>query len=123
LDGWPDSACTTPCALEAPPGRHSIAITMPGYQVERREVDVGTGPAELPAVLLRAISGTLMVTSAPGGAAVLVNGKQASETTPAQLHLAPGTYRITVQKDGMQATSTVEIRNGEIKLLKVSLQQ
>jgi serine/threonine-protein kinase len=123
LDGRPDSACTTPCALEALPGRHSIAITMPGYEVEHREVDVGTGPSELPAVLLRTISGTLMLTSVPSGASVSVNGKKTPQTTPAQLRLAPGTYRITVEKDGTQATSTVEIRNGEIKLLKVTLGQ
>jgi len=123
LDGRPDSACTTPCALEALPGRHSIAITMPGYQVEHRDVDVGMGPLELPAVVLRGLSGTLMLTSVPSGASIQVNGKATSETTPAQLRLAPGTYRITVEKDGMQSTSLVEIRNGEIRLLKVSLQQ
>jgi hypothetical protein len=122
LDGRSDTACTTPCALEAPPGRHSIAIAMPGYQVEHRDVDVGTGPLELPAVMLRAISGTLMLTSDPSGASISVNGRKTPQTTPAQLHLAPGTYRITVEKNGIQATSMVDIGNGETKLLRVSLQ-
>ena len=123
LDGRPDTACTTPCALEAMPGHHSIAITLPGYQVEHRDVEVGTGPLELPAVLLRGLSGTLMLTSVPSGAAILVNGKRVAQTTPAQLHLSPGTYRIGVEKDGVESTSQVEIRNGEIKLLKVPLGQ
>jgi hypothetical protein len=45
------------------------------------------------------------------------------ETTPAQLSLAPGTYKISVQKNGMQAVSTVEIRNGDTRFLKVTLGQ
>jgi hypothetical protein len=54
-----------------------------------------------------------MLTSQPEGAAVLVNGKRYTESTPAQINLAPGTYSITVEwKDGKQATRTVEIRNG-----------
>jgi serine/threonine protein kinase len=123
LDGRPDQACTTPCALDAAPGRHTIAITMPGYQIEHREVFVGTGPQELPAVLLRAPSGTLMLTTVPPGAAISVNGKRQPQTTPAQLRLPPGSYRITVEKDGIQNTSPVDIRNGETKLLKVTLEQ
>ena len=123
LDGRPDSGCTTPCALQALPGRHSLAVSMPGYQVEHREVDVGAAPLELPAVMLRAISGTLMLTTVPSGASVSLDGKRTSQNTPAQLHLAPGTYHITVEKDGVQGTSTVEIHNGEIKLLKITLGQ
>lgn len=105
------------------PGHHSIAITMAGYQVEHRDVDVGPGPLELPAIVLRGLSGTLMLTSVPSGAAILVNGKRTLQTTPAQLHLAPGSYRISVEKDGIESSSQVEIRNGEVKLLKVPLGQ
>ena len=48
---------------------------MPGYQIERREVDVGTAAVEMPAIILRAQSGTLMLTSTPPGASILINGK------------------------------------------------
>ena len=54
LDGRADTACTTPCSLEAMPGRHTIALTLQGYQVEHREVQVGSGPLEIPAVVMRA---------------------------------------------------------------------
>jgi len=123
LDGRADLACTTPCSLDALPGTHTLSLVLPGYQIERREIDVGSGPVELPAIILRAPGGTLMLSSAPAGAAILVNGKRSPQVTPAQLALAPGTYRITVEKDGIQNTSTVEIRNGETKLLKVLLGQ
>jgi hypothetical protein len=122
LDGRSTMACTTPCSLDAAPGRHTIAITMPGYQIEHREVNVGSSPMELPPVVLRAPSGTLMLTSAPSGATVLVNGRRIEQITPAQIQLAPGTYNITVEKDGQRATRTVELRN-EIVTLRILLEQ
>ena len=123
LDGRSDTACHAPCSLPAAPGRHTIAITMPGYQVEHRDVDIGTGPIELPPVILRAIGGTLMVSSDPLGATIVVDGRKLSQLTPAQLPLAPGTYHITVEKNGKQGSRTVEVRNGVINYLKVELGQ
>ena len=122
LDGRAGAACTTPCALDAMPGRHTIAVTMPGYQAEHREVDVGSGPVELPAVVLRAPGGTLMLSSVPPGAAVLVNGKRITQTTPAQISLAPGSYKITVEKDGKQSTQTVEV-GAKITFLRILLEE
>jgi predicted Ser/Thr protein kinase len=121
LDGRSETSCTTPCSLDAAPGRHTVALALPGYQVERRDVEVGSGPVEMPPVVLRSHAGTLMLSSDPPGASVEVNGRRVPQTTPAQIPLAPGTYRIVVEKDGRQSTSTVEIRNGEIKSLRVLL--
>jgi hypothetical protein len=44
------------------------------------------------------------------------------QTTPATIPLSAGAYRVTVGKDGKQATSNVDIRNGAISYLKVTLQ-
>jgi serine/threonine-protein kinase len=122
LDGRAETACKTPCAIEALPGRHTVSLSMPGHQVERREFDVGSNPVELPAVVLRTTGGTLMLTSVPSGAAVLVNGRRIPQTTPAQIPLAPGTYKITVEKDGKQNSQTVEVRGG-LSYLKIPLEQ
>jgi serine/threonine protein kinase len=111
LDGN-GTACTTPCSLNAAPGSHTIAITMPGYQVEHRYIDVGSSPVELPPVVLRAPGGTLMLTSVPPGASVLVNGRRIEQVTPVQIPLAVGSYTITLDKDGKQVSEKVEIRNG-----------
>jgi len=119
LDGRPDATCTTPCSLSASPGRHAISFALQGYNLERREVEVGTGPQELPAVILRSPGGTLMLTTTPGGATISVNGKRLAQTTPAQLALAPGNYTITVEKDGRQVTRTVDVHDG-ISYLKLS---
>ncbi|MGD0668461.1 MAG: serine/threonine-protein kinase [Bryobacteraceae bacterium] len=121
LDGRAEAACSTPCSLQAAPGRHTIAITIPGYQVEHREVDVGPGPVELPVVILHAGRGTLLIVSSPAGAAITINGKRMPQTTPAQIPLPPGSYRVQVEKDGAQSSSALEIHSGETKVLKVSL--
>ncbi|HTX39563.1 MAG TPA: protein kinase [Bryobacteraceae bacterium] len=120
LDGRDETACTTPCNLNATPGHHSVTIELSGYGMERRYFDVGTGPMEISAIVLHAQGGTLMLTSAPSGALILVNGKRLQQTTPAQLQLAPGNYSIEVEKEGKQTTRSVEIRNGVISYLKIT---
>jgi serine/threonine-protein kinase len=122
LDGRTDAVCTTPCTLDALAGRHSITLKLAGHQTEQREFSVGSGPLELPIVVLRAPSGVLMLTSTPSGAAVLVNGRQTGKTTPAQLSLPPGNYRITVERDGLQTTQNVEVHGG-MSYLKISFGQ
>ena len=87
-------------------------VLLPGYEIDRREFLMGNSPLELPPLVLRAAGGTLMLTSEPKGASVLINGKRIDMVTPAQIPLAPGTYQITVEKDGRQSTAQVEIHNG-----------
>ena len=122
LDGNPAAACRTPCTLSVPPGRHRIAVTIPGYEIEHREIVVGSGPVELVPVLLRAVGGTLMLSSAPAGASVTVDGKRIEAVTPAQIQLALGTYTVLVEKDGLHATERIEIKSG-INYHKLTLGQ
>jgi serine/threonine protein kinase len=112
LDSNPSIACSTPCSLNAAPGRHTLAVALPGYQIERREFTVGAGPLELTPVVLKAVGGTLMLISDPAGAAISINGKRIDQVTPAQIPLGLGVYSILVEKGGRQATEKVEIRNG-----------
>ncbi len=120
LDGRAEMSCTTPCTLNALPGRHTVAVTLPGYGIEHREVYVGSYPMEMQAVVLHATGGTLMLTSEPQGARVLVDGKPTGQVTPAEVTLRPGSYLITIEKDGRQVTQTVEVRTG-ISYLKLLL--
>jgi archaellum component FlaF (FlaF/FlaG flagellin family) len=73
-------------------------------------------------VVLRAIGGTLMVSSEPAGASILVNGKRMPQLTPAQIALPPGSYSITVEKDGKRGTRSVAVKVDSINYLKVSLE-
>jgi serine/threonine-protein kinase len=122
LDGQIDVSCTTPCSLEAPPGRHTIAVTMSGYEIEHREVDIGSSPYELPPVVLRAPGSTLYLSSVPSGASISINGRKLSGVTPARIPLPPGTYNVTVEKNGKQSTQSVEVQNGKLNLLKIPLE-
>jgi serine/threonine protein kinase len=120
LDGRSETACTTPCTLSALPGRHTVAVTLPGYGIEHREIYVGTYPMEMQAVVLHAAGGTLMLTSEPQGARVLVDGRPTGQITPAEVTLRPGSYLITIEKDGKQVTQSVQVRTG-ISYLKLLL--
>jgi serine/threonine protein kinase len=122
LDSRADATCKTPCEVDAAPGRHQIELMLAGYQTERRQVDVGKSPIELPAIILRAPGGTLMLTSVPKGASVLVNGKPTGKLTPTEITLPPGNYLITVEHEGRQASQSVQVSAG-ISYLKFTLQQ
>jgi serine/threonine protein kinase len=122
LDGQADVSCTTPCSLDSPPGRHTIAVTLSGYEIEHREVDIGSSPYELPPVVLRPPGSTLYLRSAPSGASISINGRKLSEVTPARIPLPPGTYNVTVEKNGKQSTQSVEVQNGKLNLLTIPLE-
>jgi hypothetical protein len=95
---------------------------MPGYQIEHREVDVESSPVETLPVILRPLGGTLLLASVPAGAAISVNGRRIPQVTPAQIPLSPGTYTLTLEKDGKQGSATVEIRNGAISHQRIVLE-
>jgi len=119
LDDNPTEACSTPCTLEAMPGLHQVAITMPGYEIEHQQVDVGSDPRDVQ-VVLRALGGTLLLSSEPPGASITINGRKYPQLTNTQITLAPGTYTVTMEKDGKQVTRQVTVQNG-LSLLKIRL--
>jgi len=122
LDNNPEASCKTPCVLNVLPGRHTLALNYEGYHRESREIRITDSPVEVPMVTMRVHAGTLMLTSAPGGAAIFLNNKLIPQTTPAQLSLAPGTYNVRVEKNGIRKSESVEVRNGETSYIKIPLQ-
>jgi serine/threonine-protein kinase len=116
IDGNLAQSCATPCTLKGAPGRHTIAVSQAGFMNEYREVNVGGAPIELPQIVLRQPEGTLFLTSTPSGARILVNGRPVPEVTPTPLSLRPGTYSITVEKNGNSKTSSVTVRDGIVRL-------
>jgi serine/threonine protein kinase len=119
LDDRPDTACTTPCALDATPGQHMVSISRQGYQTEHRPVTVANTAVEIPTVALRVPGGVLMLASVPSGARVFVNGTASDQVTPAKLQLRPGKYTIAVEKDGKRSSKDVEIQNGATHYEKI----
>ncbi|HLY16025.1 MAG TPA: protein kinase [Bryobacteraceae bacterium] len=123
LDGRPDSACTTPCSLEAAPGQHMLSITRQGYQAEHRPVTVTDSAVDLPPIALRVPGGVLMLASTPVGARIFVNGAPSDKVTPAKLELPPGKYNIMIEKDGRQSSKEIEIHNGITSFEKILIER
>jgi hypothetical protein len=122
LDGNLDQACRTPCMLHGAPGVHQLAVSQAGYLNEYREVRIGDTAVDVPPISLRQPSSTLMVSTNPRGASVKVNGQLMSQVTPAVLTLKPGTYTVTVEKDGFTKTETVRLGE-DLVHLSVTLNQ
>jgi len=120
LDGG--VSCSTPCTLPATSGKHSISYHMEGYQDERREIDVYNELLEVPLIVLRKASGTLMITTVPTGATITIDGNVQPQTTPATINLPPGSYTVIVERNGKRRADHVEIRNGNTNFVKIPLE-
>ena len=112
LDGNLDQSCLTPCMQHSPPGVHHLTISQAGYLNEYREIHVGDEAQDLPPITLRQPGGTLMITSEPSGASIRINGQLVTEKTPAALTLKPGSYSLTVEKDGATHTQQISVPDG-----------
>jgi serine/threonine protein kinase len=121
LDGLPGTSCITPCVLKASSGEHMISLTHAGYKMLTRAVAVHDTTVELPVLNLTQAAGTLMVQSHPDGATILVDDRRWPQPTPAQLTLAPGRYRLTLEKGNLKAFQTIEVRDGDLRHLILQL--
>ena len=116
MDGEVSRGCATPCMLQATPGVHHLTVGQEGFQTEYREIHVGDGASEIPMITLRQPTGTLMLMTNPAGANIWINGKMLDKTTPAQLSLSPGSYTVTVAKDGRSQTQNIQLHENPLYL-------
>jgi serine/threonine protein kinase len=121
LDGLVGTACFTPCVLKASAGDHTISISLAGYKTLLRPIKVAGAPIELPLLTLARASGLLMLQSDPSGASISIDDRKWPGVTPAQISLAPGKYRLTLEKGDLKASLPVEIRDGDLRHLSVPL--
>jgi hypothetical protein len=121
LDGNSSSGCVTPCPMRITPGRHRVAFSLAGYRDTTREIVVKPETTRLPAYTLAPAVGVLMIQSQPDGAAILVNGRAQTQKTPAQMNLPPGRYQISVEKGGQRASQTVDLKDGDLRLITLAL--
>ena len=125
-----DSVGVTP--LQVPvrePGEQWVLVATGGRTVLDTTVQVGYGdvvalvgarrrtptpePAAAPAVTPEVQRGAIRVTSAPSGAAVLLDGRAVGETPLTIDGLSPGRYSLAVRRSGYEAVArTVAIRPG-----------
>jgi len=102
-------------SLELPTGEYRLAVTKQGYRRESLPVVVRDGDETPLQIVLRADVGTAQLTSAPPGAAILVDGEQTGHRTPRLLtELASGPHEIRlVMPDHQDRDTTVIVRFGE----------
>jgi len=122
LDGDPSTSCNTPCILNVMPGHHTVTVSLPGYQQVRRDINITDSPEDVPKFILHSQAGTVYVSSDPTGAAIFLNGQPTSQITPFHFTLPPGTYNVTLEKNGIQKSKSIEIKNGETTYQKIPLQ-
>ncbi|MGA8029907.1 MAG: serine/threonine-protein kinase [Bryobacteraceae bacterium] len=108
LDGETDAACNSPCTISLTDGRHTLTAQLNGYNSAHR---IFTVPDDNSLFITLARSmGVLVVTSAPSGSVVFVDG-QASGHTPVTLRLPAGSHRLLLTNGSMQHQETIEVAN------------
>jgi serine/threonine protein kinase len=113
VDERPDWACTTPCSIPLPHGRHSLNAVLQGYNAGMRVFEVPK-QSELYLSLTRT-GGTLIVKTTPPGAAIYINGQVRPEKTPAMVPLSPGRYKLTVSLPGYKDDDQdIQMRDGAV---------
>ena len=118
VDGSSSHSCTSPCSIELPPGRHTLAATLGGY---RRALRIFETPNEGEIfVHMDRASGTVMVRSEPRGASIVVDGEARQEKTPAVLTLSLGPHTIEVAHEGQRESHQVTVRESAITNVQVS---
>jgi hypothetical protein len=112
IDDNSQLSCVTPCAMSLPNGRHTAAALLNGYNVSRKVFNVPDDTSVVAA--LNPSSGTLVLTSTPPGARILVDNKPYG-VTPTTLHLSAGRHKLLLTEGAMQHEETIEIEGGELQ--------
>lgn len=121
VDG--EAAGTTPLNTEILEGERRLLLKLPGYKAWQQTLTLEAGDKiELPPIQLEKADGLVMLSSAPAGASVTLNGKYQG-STPLELALAPGqAYQVTLFKDGFKpANKRFTVKSGEELKLTVPL--
>ena len=112
FDGNTELRCTTPCTLNLPMGRHTLAVTSKGYREAQRVFNLPNEPGLI--VNLDAAMGTLSLVTKPAGLTVIIDGQEQSRKTPADFTLPVGEHRIQVLRGAEKQEVTVQIRDSVV---------
>jgi hypothetical protein len=102
--------CTSPCSITLPVGRHTFVVSHAGYRDAQRIIEVPRDTGEI--VDLVKTSGTLSVITNPPGLAVIVDGQEQRQKTPANITLPVGQHRVQVIKGNDKQEFSVDIADG-----------
>lgn len=95
------SGGTTPCKLDRlPVGESTVAVTLPGYQPERRVLRMGPGQQEALHIALTPLPAGLRVVSIPDKARIYIDNQFQGEAPVQIAALAPGEHRLRAELAG-----------------------
>jgi len=115
IDGNNQPAWRTPfTATAVSPGAHTVIFAKSGYVSETRTVEVKPGQPAFLRLAMKAVTTMASIKSEPEGAAIIIDEKEISKVTPAEVNLTPGEHSIAVRKSGFQEASTdVDLGEGQ----------
>jgi serine/threonine-protein kinase len=112
FDHSPALKCVSPCSMTLPTGRHTFEVRHSGYRDAQRIIDIPRDTG-LIVDLVRA-TGVLSLVSNPPGLAIVIDGQEQTQKTPASLTLPIGPHRVQVIKGSDKQEFMVEIADGTL---------
>ncbi len=95
-------------------GRHTVALSKPGYATESRTIEIAVGLKSRLMVTLTEFGATVSIASDPSGAAVFIDGQDSGRTTPVSLLLKKGSHTLSLRRAGyLPAATKVELTAGQ----------
>ena len=107
------------------PGKHTVSVSFPNNTSITRDITLVAGSESRLEIPEPASKATLTVISNRNPATVEINGQKMGKTPLKDpIRLTPGTYHISVAKDGMQAArKTVSLSPSENKAVRFTLDE
>jgi len=126
FDGSP--LCQSPCTLtDIAPGQHMITASKSGFTSQSRTIHLkaGTSTVSLQLNAVPTAATTLMVSSTPPGAAIVIDGRDTGRLTPTLFSFdRPGTHTVLVKRTGyLEGSSTVNVQSGQAANASVTLKR
>lgn len=114
---------TTPALIKVlPPAAKTFTFTLAGHQTKTIQLDIPDQAPLMSTTELLSDSGTLVITSDPEGATILINGIQRGATPATIGRLSEPDIQLELQADGYQTlTHSLRLGAGETQALDLTL--
>ncbi|OGQ47494.1 MAG: hypothetical protein A3I05_02345 [Deltaproteobacteria bacterium RIFCSPLOWO2_02_FULL_44_10] len=116
----------TPITIDSlPAGEHVIGLFVENYRFWKKRASLSPGETLYFDVTLTKDYGSLLITSQPTGALVIMNGIPVGETPLTRTELEPGEiYRIEIWSEGYEhTTKEIKVRSGRQEEIRVTLER
>jgi eukaryotic-like serine/threonine-protein kinase len=123
FDGSP--LCQSPCTLtDIAPGKHVVSASKAGFTSQSRTIALRPGSSSV-SLQLSSVTTTLMVSSNPAGAVIIIDGRDTGRLTPTLFSFdKPGSHTVVVRRSGfLEETSTANVLSGQAANVNVSLKR